>query len=238
MKLLAIEDQASVRVLVASLLRDAGHEVQEASTVAEAMAALDAGMPDAVLLDLSLDAPSAALHSRLRSALLPVLVISGLEEEDAQAAATANGWQLLHKPFDPERLLAMASRLTHPPPPPPRSSREDGLPPPPVAPAASPTERPPLEGLSALPSSHDPWRDRIRVVLDRVIYLVALVSVVVLARQHALDVQTVAAILLVAGVRPHNLFELASATRGGRASAAVLLAPALDSLRHGTWLAR
>ena len=115
------------------------------------------------------------------------------------------------------------------------------LPPPPApaatTPVAPPTERPPLEGLPSitLSGAPDPWRDRIRVVLDRVIYLVALVSVVLLARAKALDLQTAAAILLVAGVRPHNLFE---ALRGGGARGAMVLPLLLDNLRSGSWLAR
>ena len=224
MRLLIVEDQESVRVLAASLLRERGHEVREAATVDDALSALDAGLPDAVLLDLSLGQPSAGLHARLRSLALPVLVVSGLDDDDAQHAASSQGWSLLLKPFDPERLIAMVDRLAPPPPPAPV------LPPP-------PTERPPLDGLSSAPAAaHDPMRDRLRVVLDRAIYASALLAVVLLAREGKLDLQTLAAILLVAGVRPHNLFEMARNGGGGRN--AMLLPILLENLRGGTWLAR
>lgn len=244
MRLLVIEDQASIRVAAASLLRAHGHDVREAGTVAAALAALDDSTPEAVILDLALDAPSAALHERLRECGAPVLVVSGVEEERAATVAEAFGWQLLAKPFEPDDLVSRVASLL----PSRRPSRPHVLPPPPApaatTPVAPPTERPPLEGLPSitLSGAPDPWRDRIRVVADRIIYGGALVAVVVLALRGKLDVATTGAILLVAGVRPHNLFEAATAARNGggspRAGVALLLAPALESVRQGTWLAR
>jgi hypothetical protein len=58
---------------------------------------------------------------------------------------------------------------------------------------------------------------------------------VVLALRGKLDLQTAGAILLVAGVRPHNLFE---ALRGGGGRGAMVLPLLLDNLRSGSWLAR
>jgi CheY-like chemotaxis protein len=222
-RLLVIEDQPALLTMVASLLREAGHDVREASTVAAALSALDESLPEAVVLDLVLDAPSAALRERLRAAKLPALLVSGAPEGDARNAALALGWDLVTKPFEPEDLLARVERLASTP------HRRPTMPPPsPLSLPALPTVEPPS-------TAHDPWRDRIRVVLDRVIYLVALVSVVLLARAKALDLQTAAAILLVAGVRPHNLFE---ALRGGGARGAMVLPLLLDNLRSGSWLAR
>jgi CheY-like chemotaxis protein len=221
--LLVIEDQPALLTMVASLLREAGHDVREASTVAAALSALDESLPEAVVLDLVLDAPSAALRERLRAAKLPALLVSGANESDARNAAIAHGWDVVLKPFEPEDLLARVARLS------PTPHRRPTMPPPsPLSLPALPTVEPPS-------TAHDPWRDRIRVVLDRVIYLVALVSVVLLARAKALDLQTAAAILLVAGVRPHNLFE---ALRGGGARGAMVLPLLLDNLRSGSWLAR
>jgi CheY-like chemotaxis protein len=218
-----IEDQPALLTMVASLLREAGHDVREASTVAAALSALDESLPEAVVLDLVLDAPSAALRERLRAAKLPALLVSGANESDARNAAIAHGWDVVLKPFEPEDLLARVARLS------PTPHRRPTMPPPsPLSLPALPTVEPPS-------TAHDPWRDRIRVVLDRVIYLVALVSVVLLARAKALDLQTAAAILLVAGVRPHNLFE---ALRGGGARGAMVLPLLLDNLRSGSWLAR
>ena len=224
MRLLVIEDQPALLTMVASLLREAGHDVREASTVAAALSALDESLPEAVVLDLVLDAPSAALRERLRAAKLPALLVSGANESDARNAAIAHGWDVVLKPFEPEDLLARVARLS------PTPHRRPTMPPPsPLSLPALPTVEPPT-------TAHDPWRDRIRVVLDRVIYLVALVSVVLLARAKALDLQTAAAILLVAGVRPHNLFE--ALRGGGGARGAMVLPLLLDNLRSGSWLAR
>ena len=224
MRLLVIEDQPALLSMVSSLLREAGHDVREAATVAAALSALDESLPEAVVLDLVLDAPSAALRERLRAAKLPALLVSGAPEADARNAALALGWDLVTKPFEPEDLLARVERLTSTP------HRRPTMPPPsPLSLPALPTVEPPT-------TAHDPWRDRIRVVLDRVIYLVALVSVVLLARAKALDLQTAAAILLVAGVRPHNLFE--ALRGGGGARGAMVLPLLLDNLRSGSWLAR
>lgn len=224
MRLLVIEDQPALLTMVASLLREAGHDVREASTVAAALSALDESLPEAVVLDLVLDAPSAALRERLRAAKLPALLVSGANESDARNAAIAHGWDVVLKPFEPEDLLARVARLS------PTPHRRPTMPPPsPLSLPALPTVEPPS-------TAHDPWRDRIRVVLDRVIYLVALVSVVLLARAKALDLQTAAAILLVAGVRPHNLFE--ALRGGGGARGAMVLPLLLENLRSGSWLAR
>ena len=101
--------------------------------------------------------------------------------------------------------------------------------------------------MTVYPPSTDPWRDRIRVILDRAIYAGAIVAIVYLAKIQRLDVGTTAAILLAAGVRPHNLFEAVSAARNGngngngngsRTLPLMLLAPILDNLRSGTWLVR
>lgn len=94
--------------------------------------------------------------------------------------------------------------------------------------ATVPSERPPREttppgGTPSLPvAPYDVWRDRIRTGLDRLIYGLALCALVYLRRHDQLDVGTVAAVLLVAGVRPHNLLDLASAARGAPRAGAVV----------------
>ena len=227
MRLLVIEDQPALLSMVSSLLRDAGHDVREAATVAAAISALDESLPEAVVLDLVLDAPSAALRERLRAAKLPALLVSGANEADARNAAIAHGWDVVMKPFEPEDLLARVARLS------PTPHRRPTMPPP-----ASPS----VSSLPALPTveppstAHDPWRDRIRVLADRAIYAGALGAIVYLAKIKSLDVGTTAAILLVAGVRPHNLFE---ALRGGNGARGAMVLPLLlDNLRSGSWLAR
>lgn len=89
-----------------------------------------------------------------------------------------------------------------------------------------PSDRPPRVttppgGVPSQPEApYDVWRDRIRTGLDRIIYGLALVALVYLRRHDQLDVGTVAAVLLVAGVRPHNLLDAVGAMRGGGGGAA------------------
>jgi CheY-like chemotaxis protein len=235
---LVIEDQTSPRAAAVAALE--GYDVTEAATVGEAMAALAAEPFDAAVLDLGMDRPSVALHERLQRLRIPVVVVSGLEEEDARAAASSNGWRCLSKPFTAESLRAVVEELAGERPSAPRVTRPE-IPPP------SPTERPPVPERtdSGAPTYHDPWRDRVRVVMDRGLYLAGLFVLYKLSLAGKLDVGTVTAVLLVTGVRPHNLFEAAQAASSARtagaargAGLALFFAPLVDAARSGTWLGR
>ena len=120
------------------------------------------------------------------------------------------------------------------PSPAPEAPWSESAPPPRVSAVASiepPSERPPRVttppgGVSSLPvAAIDLWRDRARTVLDRFIYFGALVAIVYLRRHDQLDVGTGGLILLVCGVRPHNVGDVLAARVGGatvpRASAVV-----------------
>lgn len=126
-----------------------------------------------------------------------------------------------------------------PPPPQERVSTPPGVEAQPLP--AIESERPALPDREA-PSDalRDPWRDRLRVAFDRGIYAAALFVIYKLALVHLLDVGTGTLVLLVAGIRPHNLFDFASMAKanGGRAALALLAAPAAEALRNGSWLAR
>lgn len=242
---LVIEDHQLPRAAAVAALE--GYDVTEAATVGDAFAALALRRPAVVVLDLAMDRPSAGLHATLQALRLPVVVVSGLEAEEARAAADAAGWRCLPKPFTAEALRAVVEELAAPSivpdlAPPPRATRPmpEVHPPPPTA-----TERPPTPDLpertpSGAPvDGRDPWRDRLRVVMDRVLYLAGLVVLYRLSLAGKLDVGTTAAVMLVVGVRPHNLFEAATAARsagGARAAAALLFAPLATAARSGSWL--
>lgn len=103
------------------------------------------------------------------------------------------------------------------------------------------SERPALPDRETLGDApRDLWRDRLRVTFDRGIYAAALWVIYKLALVHLLDVGTGTLVLLVAGIRPHNLFDFASMARstGARGALAFLAAPAAEALRNGSWLAR
>jgi hypothetical protein len=104
------------------------------------------------------------------------------------------------------------------------------------------SERPErIEREAVVDAARDPWRDRLRVIFDRAIYAGALWVVYRLALAHLLDVGTGTLVLLVAGIRPHNLFDVAQTARGSggaRAALALFAAPAAEAIRNGSWLAR
>lgn len=116
-KILAVDDSASMRNMVAFTLRGAGHEVREA---ADGKAALDAAMAerfDLVLADVNMPVMDGIVLTRELRALpsmtgVPILILtteSSVEKKMEGKTAGATGW--LVKPFDPEQLLATVARV-------------------------------------------------------------------------------------------------------------------------------
>jgi len=85
------------------------------------------------------------------------------------------------------------------------------------------TEPPPGE-----PLPRDPWRDRLRVVWDRGVYLAVIFAVYKLRMADKLDYGTGIGLLLLAGIRVENLAEFllkrAAVAPGSRAAAVLFLA--------------
>lgn len=93
----------------------------------------------------------------------------------------------------------------------------------PRAPGSPVTEPPPGE-----PLPRDPWRDRLRVVWDRGVYLAVIFAVYKLRMADKLDYGTGIGLLLLAGIRVENLAEFllkrAAVAPGSRAAAVLFLA--------------
>lgn len=106
---LVIDDSESVREVAAELLSALGHNVVEAETAADGIAACADGV-DLVLLDW--DLPSLGALDFLRGAAdltaRPTIILSATENDVRQfglARAAGAGFHVL-KPFDPETLAA------------------------------------------------------------------------------------------------------------------------------------
>lgn len=121
LRVLVVEDEADLRLSLGLTLRVAGHEVVEAATGQEGLAAAlhpaDGEEPDAVLLDLRLpDLDGWEVIEQLRAAgrfpELPVVVASADADPAARQRARALGCVgYLVKPFEPEQLLALLDAL-------------------------------------------------------------------------------------------------------------------------------
>ena len=116
-KILAVDDSASMRGMVAYTLRGAGHEVTEAENGQLALDAAAAGGFDLVLADVNMpvmDGISMVRELRTRPAYkgVPILMLtteSHTEKKMEGKAAGATGW--LVKPFDPDQLVATVRKV-------------------------------------------------------------------------------------------------------------------------------
>jgi two-component system KDP operon response regulator KdpE len=107
--LLLVEDEASVRRSLRTILVDQGHRVVEAATAAEGIQRATEHNPDLVLLDLGLpDGDGLAVVEALREwSLAPVIVLSARgQEQDKIEALDAGADDYLIKPFGAGELLA------------------------------------------------------------------------------------------------------------------------------------
>jgi DNA-binding response OmpR family regulator len=108
--ILVVEDDASLRAGLALNLRKAGYSVRTSDDGPAALAALAAERPDLVLLDLMLpgmDGLEILSHIRGADALLPVVVLTALgEEEDKVRGLDVGANDYVTKPFSVAELLA------------------------------------------------------------------------------------------------------------------------------------
>jgi two-component system, response regulator FlrC len=104
---LIVEDNLDLREMYEEILTFAGHEVRAVETAAEAIAALDAGVPAVILLDLGITGgvePIVDAVRRRGPGRTALLLASGARDIAEQAETLgAAGW--LQKPFVPERLM-------------------------------------------------------------------------------------------------------------------------------------
>lgn len=114
---LVVEDVAVTREFLRRLLADNGYRVSDAATGSEAVAALDQGLPDLVLLDLLLpDFHGLEVCRHLRSLEggedVPVLVITMDERPESHAEAVRAGVDdFLRKPLLPTELRTRVRSL-------------------------------------------------------------------------------------------------------------------------------
>ena len=144
---LVIDDAPTLAASCAQALADAGYEARAATSVDAALVELVDARPDAVVLDYCLDRDAELLRMALVRLRLPVLVVSGLDDDAALPCAAAHGWQYLPKPFDDATLQSAVAALLTPSETPSMTDRTTLVPdastPPPIAPRAEALPAPP-----------------------------------------------------------------------------------------------
>lgn len=144
LNILAVEDAPENQAVLLQFLEPAGHRVRMAASGGEALRHLAEDSFDLVLLDIRLrgmDGLEVARHIRARpddKALIPLIAITAnVSEQDKAACRAADIDEVLHKPLDPDLLMAALVRhapsdavvFAPPSPPvsPPRLATEGGL---------------------------------------------------------------------------------------------------------------
>ena len=116
-KILAVDDSASMRQMVAFTLKGAGHDVVEAVDGVDALAKAKGTKLDLVVSDVNMpNMDGITLIKELRAIadfkFIPMLMLttesSGEKKQEGKAAG-ATGW--IVKPFNPDQLLATVNKV-------------------------------------------------------------------------------------------------------------------------------
>jgi two-component system, OmpR family, response regulator MprA len=114
-RILVVEDDVAVRDSLARTLRFEGHQVETAADGREALDAVRAAEPDAMILDVSMprmDGLQTCRHLRADGVILPVLMLTARDSVgDRVAGLDAGADDYLVKPFALQELLARLRAL-------------------------------------------------------------------------------------------------------------------------------
>lgn len=116
-RLLVVDDEPHIGLLLRLQLESRGYELVLARTLFEARGILaDADRPEAMLLDLHLPDGSGVdllreVRERPATAAMPVLVLTAEGEERVLAEARRLGATTITKPFSPSKLTAQVATL-------------------------------------------------------------------------------------------------------------------------------
>ena len=119
-RILVVEDEELIRVVLAEVLADEGFHVVEAGSGDEAAGLLDG--PDgfqAVVTDIHMpgarDGIAVGRHARARDPGVPMVYVTGRLDAMAAAGPLGPGDALLPKPYLPSQVLATLRRLLREP---------------------------------------------------------------------------------------------------------------------------
>jgi DNA-binding response OmpR family regulator len=117
-RIVVADDDPSIRSLLATQFEVDGNDVQTVADGRAALAAIEAELPDAVVLDVMMPELSGwdvleQLRADPRFASLPVVLLSARDlPSDVQHGRSLGASAVLPKPYDPEHLLGILHTLT------------------------------------------------------------------------------------------------------------------------------
>jgi diguanylate cyclase (GGDEF)-like protein len=116
LRVLVVDDDAELRMLLRTTLELVDIEIEEASTVRTAGQAVAASRPDVIVLDVFLpEVDGLAFCRELKNGLttrsIPVVMLTGSGADSQLRAREAGADAFLHKPFSPLELLETIERL-------------------------------------------------------------------------------------------------------------------------------
>ncbi len=118
-RVLVVEDDEDTRELLVRALERGGAEVEEAASVAMALAALDRRLPDVLVSDIGMPGEDGyslirklRASTRERGADLPAAALTAYARSEDRVQALQAGFQThIAKPVDPSELVAIVARL-------------------------------------------------------------------------------------------------------------------------------
>ena len=115
-RVLLVEDEVLIRLILTESLEDCGYQVVEASTGDEAARLIDAGDSfDLVVTDIQmpgrLDGIAVARHARQWCADIPVVYVTGRPESMAGVGTLGPCDALVLKPYGPREVIAAITHL-------------------------------------------------------------------------------------------------------------------------------
>ena len=118
-RILIVEDHPTMREAMRLVLEGEGFDIEEASDGEQALAALQEGRPDLVLLDMSIPGISgtdvlAAVKSDPATAEVRVIVVTARGEEGRASAMAGGADHYFTKPFSPIALLDAVEEVLGP----------------------------------------------------------------------------------------------------------------------------
>jgi len=112
-RILIVDDEEMDRILIAEVLRTAGHDPVFAPDGLQALQVFRNSSVDLVVTDIvmpELDGLTLLENLMEEESSAPVIAMSGVTAKDLNAAARKGAYAVLTKPVDPEELLKEISR--------------------------------------------------------------------------------------------------------------------------------